>query len=110
MTSLPAYLLTLAGPESAGTHPVYRGVLRALAAEFGGDGGVATLEARWLAAWFTSRWGQRSPSTWNVALDALRSACGYWDVPKDGSPAIRSGCCAAGSGPPTAAAPCPALK
>jgi integrase/recombinase XerC/integrase/recombinase XerD len=76
--AVAAYLLTLAGPESAGTRRVYRGVLRALAAEFGADGDVATLEARRLAAWFTSRWGQRSPSTWNVSLDALRSSCRYW--------------------------------
>ena len=31
-----------------------------------------------LAGWFTARWGRKAPSTWNVALDALRSASSYW--------------------------------
>jgi hypothetical protein len=26
------------------------------------------------AAWFTAQWADRSPSTWNVSLDAIRSA------------------------------------
>jgi len=76
--AVDAYLATLSGPESAGTHRVYSGVLRALAAEFGSETDVATLDGRRLAAWFTARWGQRSPSTWNVSLDALRSSCRYW--------------------------------
>jgi integrase len=73
-----AYLATLAGPESVGTRRVYAGVLRTLAAEFGQDEDVAALDGREVAAWFTSRWGSGSPSRWNVALDALRSACRYW--------------------------------
>jgi integrase len=73
-----AYLATLAGPESAGTRGVYSGVLRALAAGFGQDEDVAALDGHRMAAWFTARWGDRSPSRWNVAFDALRSACRYW--------------------------------
>jgi hypothetical protein len=76
--AIRAYLATLAGPESAGTRRVYSGTLRALLAELGGDGDVSALEARAVAAWFASRWGDRAPSTWNVAIDALRSACSYW--------------------------------
>jgi integrase/recombinase XerC/integrase/recombinase XerD len=73
-----AYLATLAGPESAGTRRVYSGVLRALAEDLGADTDVADLKPRAVAAWFTSRWGERSPSRWNTALDALRSASRYW--------------------------------
>jgi integrase/recombinase XerC/integrase/recombinase XerD len=73
-----AYLATLAGPESAGTRRVYSGVLRALGEGFGAGTDVATLQPRAVAAWFSGRWGERSPSRWNTALDALRSACRYW--------------------------------
>ncbi|MGH3233646.1 MAG: tyrosine-type recombinase/integrase, partial [Streptosporangiaceae bacterium] len=31
-----------------------------------------------VAAWFSSRWGDRSPARWNTALDALRLAGRYW--------------------------------
>ncbi len=73
-----AYLATLAGPESAGTRKVYSGILRALLEEFGAGTDVAALRPRPVAAWFSSRWGERSPSRWNTALDALRSASRYW--------------------------------
>jgi integrase/recombinase XerC/integrase/recombinase XerD len=72
------YLATLAGPESAGTRRVYSGTLRALLAEYGAGAEVSAIGERDLAAWFTGRWGSRAPSTWNVSLDALRSACSYW--------------------------------
>ena len=95
-TAIDAYLATLAGPESAGTRRVYTGILRQLAAEYGTDTGVAALRPEAVAAWFGSRWGQRSPSRWNVALDALRSASPVLD---------RSGL--AGRGPRPDAAPPP---
>jgi integrase len=76
--ALDAYLLTLTGAESAGTRRTYGGPLRALLAEFGADADVDTITGSRLAAWFTDRWGQRSPSTFNVALDAVRSATRYW--------------------------------
>ena len=76
--AVDAYLATLGGPESAGTRRVYSGILRALAADLGPDTEAATLQARAVAAWFTSRWGDRSPARWNTALDALRSASRYW--------------------------------
>jgi integrase len=76
--AIDAYLATLAGPESSGTRRVYAGILRQLAAEYGAGADVAALQPEAVAAWFGSRWGQRSPSRWNVALDALRSASRYW--------------------------------
>ena len=76
--AVDAYLATLAGPESAGTKRVYRGVLSALAEDFGPDTDVAALQPRAIAAWFAGRWGERSPTRWNTALDALRSASRYW--------------------------------
>jgi integrase len=72
------YLATLTGAESTGTRRVYSGPLRALLAEYGRNGDMAAIDERSLAAWFTGRWGSRAPSTFNVALDALRSACSYW--------------------------------
>jgi integrase len=78
--AVDAYLAALAGPESAGTRRVYRGVLAALLAEFGAEADPAAIQAARLAAWFTARWGDRSPSRFNVALDALRSASGYWEA------------------------------
>jgi integrase len=76
--ALDAYLLTLAGAESAGTRRTYSVPLRALLAEFGADEDVDSITGKRLTAWFVSRWGQRSPSTFNVALDAIRSATRYW--------------------------------
>lgn len=73
-----AYLATLAGSEQAGTRRVYAGILRALAARFEASPDVGAIGAEDLAEWFTTQWGQRSPARWNVALDALRSACAYW--------------------------------
>jgi site-specific recombinase XerD len=73
-----AYLATLAGPESAGTRRVYSGILAALAARYGTDTDLTALQPETIAAWFASQWGERSPSRWNVALDALRSASRYW--------------------------------
>ena len=29
-------------------------------------------------AWFTAQWAGRAPSTWNVSLDAIRSAAAWW--------------------------------
>lgn len=75
-----AYLATLAGPESAGTRRAYSGVLRALAESLGPDTGVASLQPQAVAAWFTGRWGERSPPRWNTALGAVRSAGRYLGV------------------------------
>src|SRR5216683_581599 len=58
--AIDAYLATLRGAEQANTCRAYGQVLRRLAAEFGRE------------------WGERAPSTWNVSLDAVRSAAAYW--------------------------------
>jgi integrase len=73
-----AYLATLAGSEQENTRRAYGGTLRRLGREFGTAVPVGDLDAEALAAWFTATWQDRAPSTWNVALDALRSAAGYW--------------------------------
>jgi integrase len=78
--AVAAYLDTLGGAESAGTRRTYGTKLRALLAEYGTSEDVAGLEQAGLAAWFTGRWQDASPSTWNVALDALRSAVTYWQA------------------------------
>jgi integrase len=80
--AIAGYLATLDYPETAGTRRVYASTLTALRTELGADRPVASLAdpatADQLAAWFTSRWGQRAPATFNRNLDALRAALGYW--------------------------------
>jgi integrase len=76
--AVSAYLATLAGAEQAGTRRVYTGILRAFAARFADAPDVAEVSAEDVAEWFTVQWGQRSPSRWNVCLNAIRSAAAYW--------------------------------
>ena len=82
-----AYELTLRGPESAATLKSYRGVLRPLLAEFGRETDVSTMDSAALAKWFTGKWGNGSPGTWNARRVGLRAACRYWAdqgwVPED---------------------------
>jgi integrase len=73
-----AYLATLRGPEQASTHRTYGRVLRRLATALGDETPLDEVSAEGLAAWFGEQWGERAPSTWNVSLDALRSAVAYW--------------------------------
>jgi integrase/recombinase XerC/integrase/recombinase XerD len=76
--AIRAYLGTLAGAEHASTRRVYSGILGRLEHEHGAGAGLDDISAEALAAWFTSTWEDRAPSTWNVALDAIRSAAAYW--------------------------------
>jgi integrase len=76
--AIAAYLQTLAGREHAGTRRTFGVPLRALAAEFGPSTGVNVLDDGQLAEWFTGRWQDRAPATWNVSLQAIRLACGFW--------------------------------
>ena len=93
--AVTAYLATLDSPEQQGTRNAYRTTLRALIAEFTdtGDPGEPTKKDKEpfavaglddnaavekLTGWFTTRWGQRKPATWNRNLDTLRSAAAYW--------------------------------
>jgi integrase/recombinase XerC/integrase/recombinase XerD len=45
--------------------------------EFGSDSSP-DIDPERFAAWFTSQWADRAPSTWNVSLDAIRSAAAWW--------------------------------
>jgi integrase len=72
-----AYLDTLRGAEHASTLRTYGRVLRWIMTEFGRDA-APDIDPERFAAWFTARWADRSPSTWNVSLDAIRSAAAWW--------------------------------
>jgi integrase/recombinase XerC/integrase/recombinase XerD len=72
-----AYLATLSGAEHASTRRAYGQVLRRIVAEFGSDT-AADIDPDQFTSWFAARWAGRSPSTWNVSLDATRSAAAWW--------------------------------
>jgi integrase/recombinase XerC/integrase/recombinase XerD len=76
--AIDAYLATLRGAEQANTRRAYGQVLRRLAAEFDRQTAPDSIDAVRFAAWFGQQWGERAPSTWNVSLDAVRSAAAYW--------------------------------
>ena len=73
-----AYLTTLGGAEQANTRRVYGRILRRVAAEFGEGTAPDAIDAGRFAEWFGAQWAHRAPSTWNVSLDAVRSAAAYW--------------------------------
>jgi integrase len=77
--AVDAYLATLGGAEQEGTRRVYGRVLRRVVGEFGSGTVPGEISADRFAAWFGQQWGDRAPATWNVALDALRSAAAYWE-------------------------------
>jgi integrase len=60
------------------TRAAYGATLNAFATEFG-DADVRQLDPDAVAAWFRSRWGERSASTWNQNRSALKSAEGWWN-------------------------------
>ncbi|MUN41707.1 hypothetical protein [Actinomadura litoris] len=79
--AIAAYLAIL---QSPGTQRAYRSTLRALRAEFSPPDAPFTVaefdtdaSADRVTDWFTGRWGQRAPATFNRNLDALRSAVSY---------------------------------
>ncbi|RZU53298.1 integrase/recombinase XerC/integrase/recombinase XerD [Krasilnikovia cinnamomea] len=80
--AIGAYLSTLDHPETAGTRRVYTSTLRQLRDHLGADHPLSALEqdedAARLVDWFTRRWAEQAPATFNRNLDALRSAIGYW--------------------------------
>ena len=73
-----AYLATLRAAEHANTRRVYGRILARVAIEFGSGTVLDEISAERFAEWFGQQWGQRTPSTWNVSLDAVRSAVAYW--------------------------------
>src|SRR5260370_23000282 len=76
--AVDAYLATLRGAEQANTRRVYGRILARVAVEFGGGTALDEISAERFADWFGQQWGARAPSTWNVSLDAIRSAAAYW--------------------------------
>jgi integrase/recombinase XerC/integrase/recombinase XerD len=76
--AIDAYLATIGGAEQENTRRQYSRILRRVAAEFGGDAGMDDISAERFAGWFGVQWAERAPSTWNVSLDAVRSAVAYW--------------------------------
>ena len=72
------YLATLRGAEQASTRRKYGQTLGRVVAEFGGSTGLDEISAEAFAAWFGSQWADRAPATWNLSLDAIRSAAAYW--------------------------------
>jgi len=65
-------------------------------AEFGGGTAPDEIGTEQFAAWFAAQRGERAPSTWNVSLDAVRSAAACWA--QCGSPWTRRGCSSASRG------------
>jgi integrase len=76
--AVDAYLATLPGAEHASTRRTYGRILRRVVTEFGAETLPDEIGAGRFAEWFGSQWADRSPSTWNVCLDAVRSAVAYW--------------------------------
>ena len=76
--AVDAYLATLGGAEQASTRRVYGRILRRVAASSAAAPRRTRSAPRRFAAWFGQQWGDRRPATWNVALDAVRSAAAYW--------------------------------
>ena len=72
------YLVTLGGAEQASTRRTYGRILRQVVAEFGAETAPDEVDAGRFADWFGSQWAGRAPSTWNVSLDAVRSAAAHW--------------------------------
>jgi integrase/recombinase XerC/integrase/recombinase XerD len=73
-----AYLATLRGAEQASTLRTYGRILRRIVTEFGTDATPDEISAERFTAWFGQQWAARSPSTWNVSLDAARATVAYW--------------------------------
>ena len=60
------------------TRAAYGATLAAFVATFG-EADVYRLDPDAVAKWFRSRWGERSPRTWNQNRSALTSLCGWWN-------------------------------
>ena len=73
-----AYLATLDRAEQANTRRQYGKILHRVVLEFGSGTAPGEIDPERFAAWFGSQWARRAPSTWNVSLDAVRSAAAYW--------------------------------
>jgi len=77
-SAVEAYLATFRGAEQASTRRKYGQILGRIAAEFGTGTGLDEISAEAFAARFGSQCADRAPATWNLSLDAIRSAAAYW--------------------------------
>jgi integrase/recombinase XerC/integrase/recombinase XerD len=71
--AVTAYLTAPDGPGSAATRRVYGGTYRALLATLGEDADLGGLTAAALGEWFSGRWADAKPATWDTNRGALRS-------------------------------------
>jgi integrase len=76
--AVSAYLATLSGAEHASTRRSYGRVLARLTGAFGEDAAPDEIAPEMFATWFGQQWADRSPATWNLSLNAVRSAAAYW--------------------------------
>lgn len=73
-----AFLAHYVSGLAAKTRKAYTATVAAFTAEFG-DADVYQLDPDAVSAWFRSRWGERSPATWNQNRAALASMAGWWN-------------------------------
>ncbi len=76
--AVDAFLAHYVADLAPKTRIAYRATLAAFTAEFGAAD-VGQLDPDAVAAWFRSRWGDRSAQTWNQNRSALKSAAGWWN-------------------------------
>jgi site-specific recombinase XerD len=76
--AVDAFLAHYVADLAAKTRAAYSATMAAFTGEFG-DADVYQLDPDAVAAWFRSRWGERSAQTWNQNRSALKSAEGWWN-------------------------------
>jgi integrase len=74
-SAVSAYLESL---HSKGTKRQYASILGRLSDAIGQATALDSVSPDGLAGHFGRLWDGRAPATWNLALDAVRSACRYW--------------------------------
>lgn len=75
--AVTTYLTTLDRPESRRTQRAYGTAYRAMLDALGAGRGIGEITGAELAAWFTGRWGDATPATWDARRGALRSLLGF---------------------------------
>ena len=84
LPAVRAWLKTSETPNSEATRA--KAVLP-LAEHFGHDTALADLDAGDIAEWFSQKWGESAPATWNNRLSSIRTMGRYWEdrrwLPRD---------------------------
>ena len=75
LPAVRAWLKTSETPNSEATRA--KAVLP-LAEHFGHDTALADLDAGDIAEWFSQKWGESAPATWNNRLSSVRTLARYW--------------------------------